>query len=257
MEWPPLFPPSPPDRQGLGGTEPWEAGPGSGAAPGARAMDVRRLKVNELREELQRRGLDTRGLKAELAERLLAALEAEEPEDERELEADDEPGLPGHNNEEVETEGGSELEGTAQPPPPGLQPHPEPGGYSGPDGHYVMDNITRQNQFYETPVIKQENETSYDRRPLDMEPQQQAYRPVELKTEMKQEAPPSFLPPEASQLKTDRPQFQNRKRPFEENRGRGYFEHREDRRGRSPQPPAEEDEDDFDDTLVAIDTCEC
>lgn len=27
-------------------------------------------------------------------------------------------------------------------------------------------------------------------------------------------------------------------------------------RGRSPQPPAEEDEDDFDDTLVAIDTCE-
>lgn len=40
-----------------------------------------------------------------------------------------------------------------------------------------MDNITRQNQFYETPVIKQENESVYDRRPLDMEPPQQAYRP--------------------------------------------------------------------------------
>ncbi|KAK7795907.1 hypothetical protein U0070_012039 [Myodes glareolus] len=121
----------------------------------------------------------------------------------------------------------------------------------------VMDNITRQNQFYETPIIKQENESGYDRRPLDMEPQQQAYRPVELKTEMKQEAPPSFLPPDTSQLKQDRQQFQSRKRPFEENRGRGYFEHREDRRGRSPQPPAEEDEDDFDDTLVAIDTYNC
>ena len=36
------------------------------------------------------------GLKAELAERLQAALEAEEPDDERELEADDEPGRPGH-----------------------------------------------------------------------------------------------------------------------------------------------------------------
>ncbi|XP_006871461.1 PREDICTED: heterogeneous nuclear ribonucleoprotein U-like protein 1 isoform X2 [Chrysochloris asiatica] len=219
-------------------------------------MDVRRLKVNELREELQRRGLDTRGLKADLAERLQAALEAEEPDDERELEADDEPGRPGHNNEEVETEGCSELEGTAQPPPPGLQPHPTPGGYSGPDGHYVMDNITRQNQFYESQVIKQENELGYERRALEMEPQQPAYRP-DVKTEMKQEAPASFLPPEASQPKPDRQQFQTRKRPYEENRGRGYYEHREDRRGRSPQPPAEEDEDEFDDTLVAIDTYNC
>ncbi|KAF6077697.1 heterogeneous nuclear ribonucleoprotein U like 1 [Phyllostomus discolor] len=209
-------------------------------------MDVRRLKVNELREELQRRGLDTRGLKAELAERLQETLEAEEPKQ----------GRPGHNNEEVETEGGSDLEGTSQPPPPGLQPHSEPGGYSGPDAHYVMDNITRQNQFYETQVIKQENESGYERRPLEME-QQQAYRPVEVKTEMKQEPPTSFLPPDASQLKADRQQFQSRKRPYEENRGRGYFEHREDRRGRSPQPPAEEDEDDFDDTLVAIDTYNC
>lgn len=124
--------------------------------------------------------------------------------------------------------GGSEPEGTVQLPPPGLQPYPEPGDYAGPDGHYVMDNITRQNQFYETQVIKQENESGYERRPLEVE-QQQAYRP-EMKTEMKQEAPTSFLPPEASQLKPERQQFQSRKRPYEDNRGRGYFEHREDRR---------------------------
>ncbi|KAK2091908.1 Heteroproteinous nuclear ribonucleoprotein U-like protein 1 [Saguinus oedipus] len=86
--------------------------------------------------------------------------------------------------------------------------------------------------------------------------QQQAYCP-EMKAEMQQGAPTSFLPPEASQLKPDRQQFQSRKRPYEENGGRGYFEHREERRGRSPQPPAEEDEDDFDDTLVAIDTYNC
>ncbi|XP_025920000.1 heterogeneous nuclear ribonucleoprotein U-like protein 1, partial [Apteryx rowi] len=68
-------------------------------------------------------------------------------------------------------------------------------------------------------------------------------------------APPGgYSAPEASQ---PRQQPQPRKRPYEEPRGRGYYEHREDKRGRSPQPPAEDDEEDFDDTLVAVDTYNC
>ncbi|XP_036621185.1 heterogeneous nuclear ribonucleoprotein U-like protein 2 [Trichosurus vulpecula] len=45
-------------------------------------MEVKRLKVTELRSELQRRGLDSRGLKVDLAQRLQEALDAEMLEDE-------------------------------------------------------------------------------------------------------------------------------------------------------------------------------
>ncbi len=40
------------------------------------SVDVEKLKVNELKEELQKRGLDSRGLKVDLVERLQEALEA-------------------------------------------------------------------------------------------------------------------------------------------------------------------------------------
>lgn len=52
------------------------------AEEAAAAMEVKRLKVTELRSELQRRGLDSRGLKMDLAQRLQEALDAEMLEDE-------------------------------------------------------------------------------------------------------------------------------------------------------------------------------
>uniref|UniRef100_A0A671RNI0 Heterogeneous nuclear ribonucleoprotein U-like protein 1 n=1 Tax=Sinocyclocheilus anshuiensis TaxID=1608454 RepID=A0A671RNI0_9TELE len=47
------------------------------------------------------------------------------------------------------------------------------------------------------------------------------------------------------------------KRHYDEIHGYSYYEHREDRRSHSTLPPAEEDEEDFDGTLVVIDTYNC
>jgi SAP domain len=48
-------------------------------------MDLNKLKVVELKAELQQRGLDTKGLKPVLIERLKEAIEKETQQGQREL----------------------------------------------------------------------------------------------------------------------------------------------------------------------------
>ncbi|OCT68046.1 heterogeneous nuclear ribonucleoprotein U-like protein 1 [Xenopus laevis] len=99
--------------------------------------------------------------------------------------------------------------------------------------------------------IKQERDQGferYDRRPS--EPPPPLLPNMALKTEFKQEqSEPGYRGPNAAD---NQQPFQNRKRGLED-RGRGYYEHRDERRARSPQGAGFDDDDMFDENVVVLD----
>uniref|UniRef100_A0A669EFH8 Heteroous nuclear ribonucleoprotein U like 1 n=1 Tax=Oreochromis niloticus TaxID=8128 RepID=A0A669EFH8_ORENI len=202
------------------------------------SVDVKKLKVNELKEELQRRGLDTRGLKADLVERLKAALEAEAKADAGEQEDK------GDQQQEEEYGGYYEEEEAEGNPYESQTPSDS--------GHNVPD-FTADEDIQKTDMMSEE-----ETKPVKMEDESEGAG--ERQQDNQHEQPhgeDTAGQPEQVKTEAERGGHYGRKRPYEENRGYSYYEHREEKRSRTPQPPAEDEEENIDDTLVTIDTYNC
>ncbi|XP_051900215.1 heterogeneous nuclear ribonucleoprotein U-like protein 1 [Pristis pectinata] len=201
------------------------------------SVDIRKLKVNELKEALHKRGLDTRGLKANLQERLQAALDRDAAEAEGEQAGAAGAASDGYPPKEpVEEPAARALEGD---------------GTDAGDPNYggAVNSFNQcDNQSRDFGGSRQGNiERSWEGPAIEQAPTKQEFQPVAVKEEpVDQTAIKQVIPP-------------SRKRPFAD-QGHGYYEYREDRsygRAKSPQPPAEDDEEEFDESCVTIDTYNC
>ncbi|XP_016431403.1 heterogeneous nuclear ribonucleoprotein U-like protein 1 isoform X3 [Sinocyclocheilus rhinocerous] len=230
-------------QQGLGGRSPLMSC--------MMSVDVKKLKVNELKEELQKRGLDTRGLKVDLIERLQAALEAEkEPTCNDETEA----GVAEAGNDEFSDQGqmAGEKEGSDIHPSVSEVPKDENKPETVNVQQAIIETISKEEPCYcftehEVAPVKVKNENEIK---TEQQEQQRSDPGSEWEDQESQQNA-------ESKTEQDAHAHYGHKRHYDESHGYSYYEHREDRRSHSTLPPAEEDEEDFDGTLVVIDAYNC
>uniref|UniRef100_A0A672SWJ6 Heteroous nuclear ribonucleoprotein U like 1 n=1 Tax=Sinocyclocheilus grahami TaxID=75366 RepID=A0A672SWJ6_SINGR len=176
------------------------------------SVDVKKLKVNELKEELQKRGLDTRGLKVDLIERLQVALEAEkEPICNDETEA----GVAEAGNDEFSDQGqmAGEKEGSDIHPSVSEVPKDENKPETVNVQRAIVETISKEEHEVAPVKVKNEDEIKTEQQELqrsdpgseweDQESQQNA----ESKTEQDAHA------------------HYGHKRRYDESHGYSYYEH--------------------------------
>uniref|UniRef100_A0A8C0J336 Heterogeneous nuclear ribonucleoprotein U n=1 Tax=Chelonoidis abingdonii TaxID=106734 RepID=A0A8C0J336_CHEAB len=236
-------------------------------------VNVKKLKVSELKEELKKRRLSDKGLKADLMERLQAALDQEEA------------GGGGPASSAAEPGNGS-MEGEAA----------EIGQEGGPDQAAASTAEDDDEEGMEA-VDGDEAGGSEEEEEEDENGDDQGFQEGEDELADEEEAeagdanghgeqqppqqqPPPLLQPQsggrqggarekrrlgtpANDNKTEQQKAGDKKRGVKrprEDHGRGYFEYIEENkysRAKSPQPPVEEEDEQFDDTMVCLDTYNC
>ncbi|KAG8448808.1 hypothetical protein GDO86_015762 [Hymenochirus boettgeri] len=119
-------------------------------------------------------------------------------------------------------------------------------------GQHASENFGGSGGYppYRQEDIKQERDQGYDRydrRPCEPAP---LLPNIGIKTEFKQEQPdPGYR---GAGAPGNNPPFQNRKRGFED-RGRGYYEHRDDRKTGDDAAVGDDEDDVFDENIVVLD----
>ncbi|XP_062858121.1 heterogeneous nuclear ribonucleoprotein Ub [Trichomycterus rosablanca] len=215
-------------------------------------INVKKLKVNELKDELKKRQLSDKGLKAELMDRLQAALDAEaeageaavaEPEQEADENGGEETGG------EVEPENiGDALEDEEAPVEESMEAEEENGGEAAEEDLGQDDEMAAEEEEDGDAAIDMDKaleDDDEDDEKLGGEDGEQESQPTEGDADKDNNA--------------DQKNKKGVKRRREEH-GRGYFEFIEESkysRAKSPLPPLEEEDEEFDDTLVCLDLHNC
>ncbi|CAM4697546.1 unnamed protein product [Lepidochelys kempii] len=239
------------------------------------AMDVKRLKVTELRAELGRRGLDSRGLKVELAQRLQEALDAEMlaagPDEGGAAGACSgvEPGPAGgpvgahprgegdDEEDEDEEEEEEEEEEDEEALLADEEPTPALGGEAQPQ-HGPQEEAA-QAQAQSQPEGSDGGGVNGAERPQEEGPSGDEAAAAEAETKEGGEEPADEEDEDKSKPTGSDGERRGVKRQREEKEehGRAYYEFREEAynsRSKSPPPPEEEPREEDDETVVILDT---
>ncbi|XP_056624426.1 heterogeneous nuclear ribonucleoprotein U isoform X1 [Triplophysa dalaica] len=199
------------------------------------SINVKKLKVNELKDELKKRNLSDKGLKADLMSRLQAVLDQEELSRTNGAEREDaDKGGPGYTGDEdlvgesmeADEEDGDDAE---------AEEHQDDDMLDEEDAGVEMDNSD------EDALLKEDDD--------DEEMEKFDVDDVAVSGEG-----------DADKHESDEQKNKKGVKRRRDEHGRGYFEFIEESkysRAKSPQPPLEEEDEEFDDTTVCLDTYNC